>query len=271
MKSPIDFDRPIGAATWQALPQVGLYVVLTLAMGLPTQKTCWKKQFKSNAVNSCAAKMLLLKACFVLQAVLLSSLSSDLIFQLAKNPKAVPQIPGLWITPVTFLSSIVLMTTHSAMSMRNHLMQSLSVAVIPSLVLVIAKFSPVSYGTLELNMLLIYTVSMVAVFWKDVKDFVMEHHIAFPFNFGASKLKDDIGNTSPFVSSPGLNHVEMSTPHGTPRSERVFSKSPAGREEVIAPPISGPGLQEKRERERREGPTKSRRSNKSPKESRMVS
>ena len=77
-------------------------------------------------------------------------------------------------------SGIVLMTTHSSLVMANHLMQSLSVAVVPSLVLLNAKFSPMPFQTLELNVLCIYAVSIVAVFWQDVKDFIVDRQISFP-------------------------------------------------------------------------------------------
>ena len=103
MPLPIDFDRPIGAATWQALPQVALYVLLSLTLGLPGQKAGWKKIFESSGAHSSASKALLLKVCFVANAILLSALSSEIIYQFAKSPKTVPEVSALWITPVTMM------------------------------------------------------------------------------------------------------------------------------------------------------------------------
>lgn len=216
MKPPIDFDRPLGTGVWQSLPQVALFVILTLSMSLPAHKTCWKKLFDSPSVHSSAAKILLLKVLFVVQTILLSALSTDLIFQLAKDHKTPPVVPGLWISPVTFIAGIVLMITRSSLVMTHHLTTALSVAAIPSLVLVHAKFSPLAPKTLEMNMLCIYGVSMVAVFWQDIKHCIEERHAAgmrFPFSHlgeasAAAASKENIKATTPVVPHSEA-HVQM--------------------------------------------------------------
>jgi hypothetical protein len=91
----------------------------------------------------------------------------------------------------------VVVVTRSSLLMMNHLAQGLSVAAIPALVLLNAKFSPLPAQSLEANMFCIYTVSTVAVFWPDIESAVLHGNLRTPFRFfGTSALTENMDTTT---------------------------------------------------------------------------
>ncbi|GAV01439.1 hypothetical protein RvY_12152 [Ramazzottius varieornatus] len=193
---PIDVDRPPGSSLLaelnMQLPNVAMYAFLSLCLTLPAARYCWQKLFDHPSVNQSALRMLMLKGLFVVQTVILGALANDMIFQLAFNRKALPKAAAMWMTPASMVAGAVLWATKSGQMMVNHTVQSLSIAAVPAMVLLHTKFSPMPSLTLVINILAVYLVSQLAVYWEDIKHYLHRHHTDFPLKFfGTQALTDD--------------------------------------------------------------------------------